>query len=429
MRKSIYATVLPIGERFVLVYSATTDAFLSCPRSDWDDFIKSKSDCHYLYEKLKEIKALVEDGTDEVEEQRQRMNVIDNDLSEVHVHVNPTLNCNFNCWYCYENHSGLSKMSVEVRDAILQMVARKISSNEVKRLRLSFFGGEPLIYFDDVVAPLMHGALKLAEAKGIDYFVNFTTNGYLLSDRMLDFLAPYNVSFQITLDGYRELHDKVRNCGGKPSYDVIVRNVKSLLNSNKAVVLRINFTGENIDSVVRILEDLAEWPIELRNYLTVDMQQVWQDISRDAEDVIYAKLMRLSDYANKNGIRFSFNWKVVSVGRSCYADKVNHVLVNYNGDLYFCTARDFVPEKRKGYLMPDGQEIWENDSHKRHMGIKFSNPVCQQCAIGALCGGGCRQKTAEGMQLGRCPMGYTQEEIKNIILQRFEKRMGIQSCR
>ena len=316
MRKSIYATVLPIGERFVLVYSATTDAFLSCPRSDWDDFIKSKSDCHYLYEKLKEIKALVEDGTDEVEEQRQRMNVIDNDLSEVHVHVNPTLNCNFNCWYCYENHSGLSKMSVEVRDAILQMVARKISSNEVKRLRLSFFGGEPLIYFDDVVAPLMHGALKLAEAKGIDYFVNFTTNGYLLSDRMLDFLAPYNVSFQITLDGYRELHDKVRNCGGKPSYDVIVRNVKSLLNSNKAVVLRINFTGENIDSVVRILEDLAEWPIELRNYLTVDMQQVWQDISRDAEDVIYAKLMRLSDYANKNGIRFSFNWKVVSVGRS-----------------------------------------------------------------------------------------------------------------
>lgn len=237
MRKSVYTSVLPIGDRFVLVYSATTDAFLSCPRSDWDDFIKNKSDCHYLYEKLKEIKALVEDGTDEVEEQKQRMDAIDNDLSEVHIHVNPTLNCNFNCWYCYENHSGLSKMSSEVRDAILQMVAHKISSNEVERLRLSFFGGEPLIYFDDVVAPLMHGALKLAEAKGIGYFVNFTTNGYLLNDKILDFIASYNVSFQITLDGYRELHDKVRNCGGKPSYDVIVRNVKSLLNSNKAVVL------------------------------------------------------------------------------------------------------------------------------------------------------------------------------------------------
>ena len=38
----------------------------------------------------------------------------------------------------------------------------------------------------------------------------------------------------------------------------------------------------------------------------------------------------------------------------CYADRANSVIVNYNGDVYKCTACDFAKTKREGKLNEDG---------------------------------------------------------------------------
>lgn len=66
--------------------------------------------------------------------------------------INPTLMCNFRCWYCYESHKAQTVMS----DDIIIKTNKFISniSNKFKNIELSFFGGEPLLEFNKIVIPI-----------------------------------------------------------------------------------------------------------------------------------------------------------------------------------------------------------------------------------------------------------------------------------
>ncbi len=46
----------------------------------------------------------------------------------------------------------------------------------------------------------------------LNFNISFTTNGYLIKQEFIDYFKERAISpgFQITLDGYREEHDKVR---------------------------------------------------------------------------------------------------------------------------------------------------------------------------------------------------------------------------
>ena len=101
----------------------------------------------------------------------------------------------------------------------------------------------------------------------------------------------------------------------------------------------------------------------------------------------------------------------------CYADKKNTVVVNYNGDLYKCTARDFVSKNREGTLTADGDIHW-NDKYKKRLSIGH---------------GGCSQMKLETTVAGTCPKGYGREKIEDIlkrralfILGQYKKRNGRQ---
>lgn len=60
--------------------------------------------------------------------------------------INPTLNCNFRCWYCYESHHVQSTMSAEIFDKVKKSIT--FISNHYESIELAFFGGEPMMYFD-----------------------------------------------------------------------------------------------------------------------------------------------------------------------------------------------------------------------------------------------------------------------------------------
>ena len=56
--------------------------------------------------------------------------------------INPTLNCNFSCWYCYETHNK-KYMSNEVKQRILKLIDNIVSKQDIQYFELDWFGGEP----------------------------------------------------------------------------------------------------------------------------------------------------------------------------------------------------------------------------------------------------------------------------------------------
>lgn len=424
MKYSQYNSIIQISTKRYILYNALSDKFVSLnnlAKSDIDSLHPDALNNYNkdLYGKLVSVNAIINDNTDETKLLKHRIELIDNDESFFQLHINPTVDCNFRCWYCYEDHVKGSKMKPEVIEYIKKLTHNIISKNPtLKVLSFSFFGGEPLMYFNQIAGPLISFFDKTCKEHNISYSIHFTSNAYLLTDDIIVFLKNKACSFQITLDGYKYAHDKVRFMkNGAGSYDVIVNNIKKLVKAGMKVQLRINYTAENIIDTGKIANEFNDLNKNIRNNLAVDFQRVWQDSeNEDVSETVKRNINRF----RSNGFIVSYHKVINRVNDSCYGDKKNHLLVNYNGDVFNCTARDFTTENRAGYLSPEGTVVWENGYPDIRMSSKFSREVCHTCRIAPLCGGGCRQQAVENKSPNTCLYNYTDEEINQIILDRFE---------
>lgn len=425
---SRWNSYIPLGGSSGLIYNALSDSFI-CTKRGSEDFQRAVCGdiAHFsenFADKMKDGGALVPEEKDEVAELSSLIATIDNDDSFLHLIINPTLDCNFNCWYCYEKHERGSAMSREIMDAVIALVRKRINDNSnLKTVFLSFFGGEPLLRFKDTVKPLITEVDAVCNKYNLKFDVNFTSNSYLLDDTAIDFLSPYSPSFQITLDGGRESHDNTRFGKGKtPSFDVIVGNILKLARAGMRVTARINYTARNIDSTEEIIDILSSLSSEYRCNITVDYQKVWQDESGLFNDATYDKVRSFRKRLREMGYGAANNKIVDSVRFSCYADKRNELLINFNGDVFACTARDFNTDNRLGRISEDGTVLSEKNRIEERMACRFTKAICRECKIAPICGGGCRTKCLENREHDGCNIGMTPEKIDDLILERFEER-------
>ena len=144
-------------------------------------------------------------NVDEIEAVEQlRLNSLA-DPSQYHLTINPTLDCNFHCWYCYESKVKGSEMSPSTIQSTISLIDNILHENpQLKRFHLYFFGGEPLLKFNEVVKPVLKAFSEKTKGRDILRTVQITTNGALLNDTMLSFFKDCGIftAFQITFDGY-----------------------------------------------------------------------------------------------------------------------------------------------------------------------------------------------------------------------------------
>ena len=142
-----------------------------------------------------------------------------------HLVINPTLECNFHCWYCYEKHPKGS-MNADIVERCKRHIWHMVTCEKITGLNLMWFGGEPLLYFNEVVYPIGLYAKELCAENHIPFYHYATTNAYKINEEMVAKMQEIGFNgFQITIDGDQERHDKIRNERGKPTFDIIMRNV------------------------------------------------------------------------------------------------------------------------------------------------------------------------------------------------------------
>ena len=237
----------------------------------------------------------------------------------------------------------------------------------------------------------------MAKSGDKQFTIGFTTNGYLLNDRIINYFNEKQLKplFHITLDGYRENHNKVRFVSKtKGSYSTILRNIKLLVENEMFVRVRINYTDENIEDTYKIADDLLSIEKEkARKYLLIDFHRVWQNNKVDDTEMTVDRNVGI--IRNKGFNVKSSKYLNDTVRGSCYADKRNSAVINYNGDVFKCTSRDFKTENREGFLTEDGNIVWENNALERRMESKFKNPPCLTCRLLPICNGACSQLALE----------------------------------
>ena len=140
----------------------------------------------------------------------------------------PTMGCNFDCPYCFEDHV-VGRMSEEVQDDVIALAKRMLDASGAKSISVSWFGGEPLLA-PDIIESLSKRLMELANERGGTYDAAIITNGYLLTQEIVDMLDRVKVTMcQVTIDGMGATHDATRRlAGGGPTFDRITSNLRNL---------------------------------------------------------------------------------------------------------------------------------------------------------------------------------------------------------
>jgi len=159
--------------------------------------------------------------------------------------------CNLRCKYCtysgdYLNrpHGALSMPEGIAKKAIDFFIAH---SSETPRPAFGFYGGEPFLNFELIKTLVPYIKKKM---RGKQFIFNITTNGTLLNEEIITFLATHNVSLMVSLDGPKEVHDLNRCYGsGKGSYDQVMKNIELAKEiapeyANKHIMFSSVFTKE-----------------------------------------------------------------------------------------------------------------------------------------------------------------------------------------
>lgn len=189
-----------------------------------------------------------------------------------------------------------------------------------------------------------------------------------------------------------------------------------LLKKGINVRLRINYTSENVSTLTDIADDLSGLSEAEKNYLTVDFHQVWQEreLSKDLEGI-----RTVVDYFDEKRSNVIFN-DVNMLRNGCYGDRRNTAVINYNGDVYKCTANDFTEANREGYLDENGNIVWLKSQDDR-ANIRFKNGACKNCRIAPLCGGGCsRHLLARAAGQEKDCLFESEERIDELVLDRLD---------
>jgi uncharacterized protein len=277
----------------------------------------------------------------------------------LHLIVLPTEACNFRCTYCYEGFV-LGKMKSEVVQGLKNFIGRRAPI--LDRLDLSWFGGEPLLALDVVEDVLRHAQTLRERYRRIDVSSDMTTNGYTLRPSVFRRLLRLGLTkYQISLDGPREHHDRMRlRCNAGPTFDRIWDNLVAMRHEpgEFRITVRLHVNAANLRDLPAFLGAYQDvLGVDPRFELFLRPLSRWGGPNDDRlpfldDEERSGALAWLKDEAEARGVRLTQPEGDQAV---CYAARMNSFVVRSDGRLGKCTLALDHPRNQVGRIRPDGE--------------------------------------------------------------------------
>ncbi|MBR3315147.1 MAG: radical SAM protein [Atopobiaceae bacterium] len=308
----------------------------------------------------------------------------------------PTMGCNFDCPYCFEDH-GRGKMSQEVQDDVVTLAERMMEASKATNLSVTWFGGEPLLAID-VIESLSERLIALAEDRGATYSAGIITNGYLLTQDVADLLDRCKVgSYQITIDGLGATHDATRRlAGGGPTFERITANLRTVKISGR-VDIRHNVHEANMSEIDELQEFIRQLAEESGNDLMYYPAPVTGSEAADRRGDQVGLLCDTN--ASEVSIRQEAGRFRTGRGNYCGAHSIWFVGIDDRGNLQKCweavdksaisfgTAHDWNPaDPLATASKPDNLTMYLNTASP------VPDGECRECVWLPMCVGGCPYK-------------------------------------
>ena len=215
--------------------------------------------------------------------------------------------CNLACTYCYQINKNKKRMPWEVAKQFCDYLLNSTEENNdyinptiSPAIIIDFIGGEPLLEIDlieKIMDYWMEKTIEMNHPWAMATKFSICSNGVLYFDEKFQRLLKKhgrNLSFSISIDGNKKLHDSCRIFpDGKPSYDIAISGVDHYMNELGGYMgSKMTLAKENIMYTSEAIISLFE-----HGYTEVLGNCVYEaEWTKEDAKIFYKELIKLSDY-------------------------------------------------------------------------------------------------------------------------------------
>ena len=286
-----------------------------------------------------------------------------------HLILQVTQQCNLRCTYCqfsgnyyerYREHTSRSMSWDTAKTAIDFYLAR---SRELPDITIGFFGGEPLLEFELIKKCVDYVSTQIEGRKAT---FTITTNGTLLTDSIIAFLAKHEFQLAISLDGSKDDHDATRKFpNGRGTFDLIMDNINKIqkeypeFDKNTGILATFN-PRMDIDCSLTYFNSCKVFENRMITYNPMNESDLTQELHyNDKHHLVttyeYIKMLcslvgkldasQISPLMNNNRVAINSRYRQLHNRSTAYAvmhhsgpcmPGVKRMFVNVDGDIFPC---------------------------------------------------------------------------------------------
>ena len=224
-----------------------------------------------------------------------------------------TDNCNLRCTYCYQINKGKRVMDFETAKKFIDLLIEEsydknsyVAIEKTPGIVVEFIGGEPLLeieLIDKITDYFRYRLIKEHHPWASKILFSMISNGVLYFEpKVQDYIKKNNrrLSFGISLDGCKELHDMCRVFpDGLGSYDIAEAGcIHYKKNYNDKMLTKMTIAPENVTWVFDAFKNLVDL-----KYPTIHANCVYEKgWTVNHAIVLYDQLKKVADYLLENDL-------------------------------------------------------------------------------------------------------------------------------
>ena len=174
--------VINTSNSCTFVYNTLTTGFIKIDTDQWCSVLENIKNKNVVtedrvYTILQSAGILIDDDYNELNVYKYKYYSSMFQSSSLILSIAPTMKCNFNCFYCFEDgKKNMGLMSDEIESKLIKF----ISLHRQQDIHITWFGGEPLLGFEKIYSICS----QLRKLK-IKFTSDIITNGSLLNESII----------------------------------------------------------------------------------------------------------------------------------------------------------------------------------------------------------------------------------------------------
>lgn len=270
-------------------------------------------------------------------------------------------------------------MTVECAQNVVFFIKNTIELQNIEECFIHFHGGEPLLNYS-VVKYFMD---ELSKIKGVKLHFSLTTNGTIYSERIFKEIICRLDEISVSIDGSEQEQNLSRILkDGRSSFDIVICNIRKLLEKGTKVTARMTVTRENVNR-------LYNNTIELYNngvHHIANSIDYWNGLwSKEQLFEYHRQSLKIEEFVKlKEDLRVcGVLVTLLSCKGSCMGG-ISNLTIDMEGNIYPCMMVYGKKHWIIGDTMRGVKDTWKEELQQFNQNVALE---CQSCRYGRYCMG------------------------------------------